>query len=367
MALRCSVSLRRTASTASKLVPAIDLPKLPPRAAIAEHYRFRPVSKRSAESAKTISLVKKPAHICNIDLAHRIASLCEPLDGVTVLEAFPGPGILTYALAQRGARVKAIQPFPEFLPGNKELESAAGSRVSVYFGDLQKLGLTDGCPPIHELLADATTSSWESGKATVKVIGVPWLGWGVRLALRFIYMMGGREGPFQYSPAELYLLYPYWHAQRFVAQPGDPKYGRVSVLAQAVADVKIIGQFERKEFDPAIPIEREEAQLSLVKFTPKASSNLLDNQILALDYVVRRVLTAKGTKLGNALFPALRTLGPGGDELADLAGLPPDITNPQLLRPKHYVQLANAFVVWPRRPDAAGLVISTGDVESFID
>ena len=59
--------------------------------------------------------------LLDLNITRKIARLAGPLEGQTVIEVGPGPGGLTRALLEAGARVIAVEKDPRFLPLLAEL------------------------------------------------------------------------------------------------------------------------------------------------------------------------------------------------------------------------------------------------------
>ena len=76
--------------------------------------------------------------LLDLNITRKIARLAGPLDGQTVIEVGPGPGGLTRALLEAGARVVAIEMDPRFLPILEELGDASGGALTIVQGDALK-------------------------------------------------------------------------------------------------------------------------------------------------------------------------------------------------------------------------------------
>src|ERR1700754_2036469 len=77
--------------------------------------------------------------ILDLNLTRRIARAAGPLEGRTVIEVGPGPGGLTRALLEAGARVVAVEKDPRFVPLLEELSEASGGALAIVQADALKV------------------------------------------------------------------------------------------------------------------------------------------------------------------------------------------------------------------------------------
>lgn len=159
-------------------------------------------------------------------LLARIARIPGPLDGARVFEVGPGPGGLTRALLRAGADVVAVERDRRCLAPLAELAGAADGRLRVIAGDA--------------LAVDAAT---EAGPAHI-VANLPY-NVGTALLVRWL---GGEAWPPWWR--SLTLMFQREVAERIVAAPGTPAYGRLSVLAQWRSEAKLAMKVHRSAFVP---------------------------------------------------------------------------------------------------------------------
>ncbi len=76
--------------------------------------------------------------LLDLNVTAKIARLAGPLQGRAVIEVGPGPGGLTRALLEAGARVIAIEKDRRFGPLLAELAAAANGALTVVEGDALK-------------------------------------------------------------------------------------------------------------------------------------------------------------------------------------------------------------------------------------
>jgi 16S rRNA (adenine1518-N6/adenine1519-N6)-dimethyltransferase len=161
-------------------------------------------------------------------LLARIAGIPGDLDGRPVLEVGPGPGGLTRALLRAGARVTAIEMDRRCLPALAELAEAFPDRLRVVEGDALKLD--------HDELM---------GREPYAVLSN--LPYNVGTAL-FTRWLGGERWPPNWT--SLTLMFQQEVAQRIVAVPDTPAYGRLAVLAQWRSAARLAMKVHRSAFTP---------------------------------------------------------------------------------------------------------------------
>ncbi|RYF87643.1 MAG: hypothetical protein EON95_21540, partial [Caulobacteraceae bacterium] len=77
--------------------------------------------------------------LLDLNITRKIARLAGPLEGRTVIEVGPGPGGLTRALLEAGARVVAVEKDPRFVPLLSELSDASGGALTIVQADALKV------------------------------------------------------------------------------------------------------------------------------------------------------------------------------------------------------------------------------------
>ena len=165
--------------------------------------------------------------ILDRQLLARIAAVPGPLAGQTVYEVGPGPGGLTRALLDAGANVIAVERDRRCLPALAELELEFPDRLQVIEGDAL------------EIPEEAVV-----GRGAHVVANLPY-NVGTALFLRWLE-------PAVWPPwwQSLTLMFQKEVAQRIVAAPDSPSYGRLSVAAQWRASPRIAMNVSRSAFVP---------------------------------------------------------------------------------------------------------------------
>jgi len=160
-------------------------------------------------------------------LLARIAAIPGPLAGATVYEVGPGPGGLTRALLEAGAKVIAVERDRRCLPALAELRAEYGDRLRLVEGDAMR---------IDERAA--------VGEGAHVVANLPY-NVGTALLLRWL-----QANPWPPWWRSLTLMFQKEVAERIVAKPGAPAYGRLSVAAQWRSRPRIALTVNRSAFVP---------------------------------------------------------------------------------------------------------------------
>ena len=222
--------------------------------------------------------------LLDLNVTRRIARLAGPLDGATVVEVGPGPGGLTRALLEAGARVIAVEKDPRFIPLLEELAARADGRLTV-------------------LEADALTLDADAAPAGAPVVAN--LPYNVATPLLIGWLTGA------WRPSSMTLMFQKEVAERITAAPGSKAYGRLSVLAQALSEPRIVMELPARAFTPPPKVES-----AVVRLTPRA-----ERPSDALVERLQRVTAAAFGQRRKMLRSSLKPLG--GESLCAAAGLDP--------------------------------------------
>jgi 16S rRNA (adenine1518-N6/adenine1519-N6)-dimethyltransferase len=163
--------------------------------------------------------------ILDRQLLARIAAIPGPLAGQTVYEVGPGPGGLTAALLDAGAKVVAVERDRRCLPALAEIESRP-DHLRVIEEDALKI---DECATVGEGAHVVANLPYNVGTALLlRWLSEAWPPWWRSLTLMF-----QREV-----------------ADRIVAVPGSKHYGRLSILCQWRSTPRIAMVVHRSSFVP---------------------------------------------------------------------------------------------------------------------
>jgi len=226
--------------------------------------------------------------ILDLNLTRRIARAAGRLDDATVIEVGPGPGGLTRALLAEGARrVIAIERDPRCLAALGELASHYPGRLELVAGDALALDPATLCEPPRKIVANLPYNI------------------ATALLLRWLDRIAGYES--------LVLMFQREVAERLVAAPRSPAYGRLSVLVQWLTEPKILFDLPPRAFVPAPKVTS-----SVVALTPRARP-----LAPAAKPVLERVTAAAFGQRRKMLRSSLKSLGLPVELLLARTGIAP--------------------------------------------
>jgi 16S rRNA (adenine1518-N6/adenine1519-N6)-dimethyltransferase len=218
-------------------------------------------------------------------LLDRIARVPGDLRGAHVYEVGPGPGGLTRALIGAGATVTAVERDRRCLPALGELAAAAPERLTIVEGD-----------------ALAVDEAAAVGDGAHIVANLPY---NVGTALLVRWLGGERWPPWWRS---LTLMFQKEVAQRIVATPNTPAYGRLAVLAQWRATARIALNVHRSAFVPPPKV-----MSAVVHIVPAARPESVDPAVLerltAAAFGQRRKMLRQSLKGFPGAIGALERIG----------------------------------------------------------
>lgn len=213
------------------------------------------------------------------NLTARIARSAGDLTGRHVIEVGPGPGGLTRALlASPASSVTVIEVDDRAVAVMHELAKQAGGRLTVIDGDAMRIDLATLVSPPRQIVANLPYN-------IASPLLVAWL----------------RQGS---AFERLTLMFQQEVADRICAQPNTSAYGRLSVLAQWVADVDVMVRLPPDAFVP--PPKVWSAVVGFVPHAEQPSGELFGRmeRLTAAAFGQRRKMLRGSLKLlgGEALL-----------------------------------------------------------------
>jgi 16S rRNA (adenine1518-N6/adenine1519-N6)-dimethyltransferase len=222
--------------------------------------------------------------ILDRQLLERIAAIPGSLDGATVYEVGPGPGGLTRALLDAGAKVVAVERDRRCLPALAELEAEYDGRLRIISGDALEI--------------DERT---EAGESAHIIANLPY-NVGTALLLRWL------QGPWPPWWSSLTLMFQREVAERIVAKAGTEHYGRLSVAAQWRSIPRIAMAVHRSSFVPPPKVASAVVHIVPGQQPPGVNATTLE-RLTAAAFGQRRKMLRSSLKGFPGALDALAKLG----------------------------------------------------------
>ncbi|XP_071035886.1 mitochondrial dimethyladenosine transferase 1 isoform X2 [Parasteatoda tepidariorum] len=175
-----------------------------------------------------------------------------------VCEIGPGPGNITRAILQNGAKhVIVIEKDRRFLPALELLADASGGRLKIILGDIMELNL-------ENILPKNLAHDWEIHPPPLYIIGNLPFNISTPLIIKWLRFCSVHKGPFAHGRTRLSLTFQKEVADRMVAEVGANCRCRLSVICQYLCHVDNLFTIPGRAFFP-----KPEVDVSVVRFTPR--------------------------------------------------------------------------------------------------
>lgn len=185
--------------------------------------------------------------LLDLNLTGRIAGFGGPLDKINVVEIGPGPGGLTRAILDHGAKhLTVIERDHRCIQAQEEIATAYPGRLTIIEGDALAHNPATLVPAPRSIIANLPYNI-----ATPLLIG--WL-----------------KNIKAYD--SLTLMFQKEVADRLLAEPGSKAYGRLSVMAQWLCHVRPAFNIDPKAFTPPPKVVSTVVHLT-PRETPLAEAN----------------------------------------------------------------------------------------------
>jgi 16S rRNA (adenine1518-N6/adenine1519-N6)-dimethyltransferase len=225
--------------------------------------------------------------LLDLNVTRKIARLAGVTDSAAVIEVGPGPGGLTRALLETGARVIAVEKDARFLPLLDQLARAADGRLTVVQADA--LAVDE---------AALLTEHADNAPASI-VANLPY-NVGTPLLIKWLLE--------DWRPTSMTLMFQREVARRLVAPAGADDYGRLSVITQAVCEARIVMDLPARAFTPPPKVDSAVAHLTPLPDRPDAAVLAALERVTAAAFGQRRKMLRSSLKVvgGEALCEARR-------------------------------------------------------------
>ena len=243
--------------------------------------------------------------LLDLNVTRKIARLAQVGEGDHVIEVGPGPGGLTRALLETGARVTAVEKDERFQPLLQEVADAAPN-LSLVFGDALKVDEAQiaGGAPAH-LVSNLPYN-----------VGTP-------LLIKWL------TGP--WTPKSLTLMFQREVVDRITEGPGEDAYGRLGVVVQATCKAQRVLDAPARAFTP--PPKVDSAVVRLEPLAERPSAERLE--------ALQRITAAAFGQRRKMLRSSLKALG--GEDLITAAGLDPQ-ARAEVIPVDGFLALADAWL-----------------------
>ena len=249
-----------------------------------------PVSEMMRESGLEPKKQFGQNFLFDLNLTSRIARSVPNIEKTTVVEVGPGPGGLTRALLMAGAKkVVAIEKDKTTSAILSNIVDASDGRLEVIFGDALRVNI-DGLD--RDGYAICSNLPYNVGTELLVV-------WLQKIA------MG--------EPIKsLTLMFQREVAQRIVANVGDEQYGRLSILANLIADTKILFDVPNTAFVP-----RPKVQSAVVQIIPNSEKIAAIKDITKLERLTAKLFGMRRKMIRGIIKIDWESFGLTGTERAE--------------------------------------------------
>ncbi|MBR4625165.1 MAG: 16S rRNA (adenine(1518)-N(6)/adenine(1519)-N(6))-dimethyltransferase RsmA [Alphaproteobacteria bacterium] len=224
----------------------------------------------------------------DLNLTSRIARSVPDIEKTTVVEIGPGPGGLTRALLMAGAKkVIAIEKDKTTEPILSQIVDASNGKLEIIFGDALQVKM-DGI------------------KEYAICSNLPY-NVGTELLINWLHKIADGE-----KIKSLTLMFQREVAQRIVAKVGDEQYGRLGVLANLIADTKILFDVPNTAFVP-----RPKVQSAVVQIIPNKNKIKAIKDIKNLEKLTAKLFGQRRKMIRGIIKTDWEKYGLSGTERAE--------------------------------------------------
>ena len=224
----------------------------------------------------------------DLNLTGKIARAVPDIQKNIVVEIGPGPGGLTRALLMAGAKqVIAIEKDKTTEPILNQIINKSDGKLQVIFGDALKTDL-------NHLDTYAVCANLPYNV-------------GTELLINWLHQIAGGQ-----KIKSLTLMFQQEVAQRIVAMPNTKQYGRLSVLANLIADTRILFDVPNTAFVP-----RPKVQSAVVQIIPNKNKIKMIDDITKLEKLTAKLFGQRRKMIRGIIKTDWEKYGLSGTERAE--------------------------------------------------
>jgi len=226
----------------------------------------------------------------DLNITRRITKIPGSLSGKTIIEIGSGPGALTRSILETNAKlVIAIERDQRCIKALNELQSFYPDRLLVVEADALSL--------------DITKLNKNNDRSAI-IANLPY-----NIAIELLIRWLKKRKKF----SSMTLMFQKEVADRLIAAPGSPSYGRTSVITQWLCHVKIAFTIPARAFVPSPKINSAVVHL-VPRKNPLAAANF---------YLLEKITKAAFGQRRKMLHSSLKSLVSEPDTLLELSGISP--------------------------------------------
>ncbi|MGZ9409248.1 MAG: 16S rRNA (adenine(1518)-N(6)/adenine(1519)-N(6))-dimethyltransferase RsmA [Methylocystis sp.] len=276
----------------------------------------------------------------DLNLTARIARAAGPFDDTIIVEIGPGPGGLTRALLEQGARVIAVERDPRCLPALEEIAAHYPGRLTIIEGDALEMDIAALVRTHAPVIPDARETSDRESRANSDNDAIALDGHrSARICANLPYNVATvlltkwiAAEPWPSVFDRYVLMFQKEVALRIVATPKErADYGRLAVLCGWRAKARILFDVSPAAFTPPPKVTS-----SVIELTPNPKPLHCDLRALS------RVTQAAFGQRRKMLRQSLKSLGVDASALLAAAGID-ETKRAEEIDIAGFVALANAL------------------------
>jgi dimethyladenosine transferase 1 len=235
--------------------------------------------------------------LLNERITRKIVKCAGRVKGCFVCEVGPGPGGITRAILEAGAKaVVAVEKDPRFFPTLKMLQEAVDTPLVIVNGDILHFNMDNVFP-------EYLKKSWEDKPPDINIIGNLPFSVSTPLIVNWMEEISERRGAWRYGRTPLTLTFQKEVGERMIAETEDKQRSRLSILCQYLCDVECKFIIPGNAFVP-----KPEVDVAVVHFTPLKEPRI-KVPFKTVEKVIRLVFQHRNKMIKNCIdtfFPPQR-------------------------------------------------------------
>ncbi|KAF9191868.1 Dimethyladenosine transferase 1, mitochondrial [Haplosporangium sp. Z 767] len=257
----------------------------------------------------------------------------------SIIEIFPGPGQLTRSMALAGAKkVITVDSGENFQDSLKALEQSSEGRIQHFALNPLSDPFDEILLPENGVIPDLKPQPWNKVHEDVMLVGsIPNTTLGERVLHDLLTASIERMGIFRMGRVEMYMFCYKDAIKRLVAAPGMPSRNRVTLLAEAAAEITPLVRPGAAHFH--LPYDYQ-----LLRLVPHEKPKM-DSSMEVMDFCLRSLFTNKSHPLNKVI----KLLGPGAEILLGRLSFDHNIKI-KYMTLDQLNEVALKFEQWPLRP-----------------